>query len=99
MSRVQLGRGDLRKPKQTQFRRFQIAVEACFFWWKLRYTESNGMTIDERIEAVTMNLELAFRDIHELKELANKDGENIRALARIAEAHPQRIEHLEGGRG
>ena len=56
------------------------------------------MTIDERIEALTMNLELAFRDIHELKELAHKDGENIRALARIAEAHQQRIEHLEDGR-
>jgi hypothetical protein len=55
------------------------------------------MTIYERIEALTMNLELAFRDIHELKEvtyqlkeLAHKDGENIRALARIAEAHEKR---------
>ena len=63
------------------------------------------MTIDERIEALTTNLELAFRDIHELKELAyelkelaHKDGENIRALARIAEAHQQRSEHLEDGR-
>jgi len=53
------------------------------------------MTIDERIEALTMNLELSFRDIHELKELAQKDGDNIRAL----EAHQQRSEHLEGGRG
>jgi hypothetical protein len=55
------------------------------------------MTIDERIEALTVNLELAFRDIRELKELAHKDGENIRALARIAEAHQRRIEHLEEG--
>lgn len=60
------------------------------------------MTIDERIEALTMNLELAFRDIHELKEvtyqlkeLAHKDGENIRALARVAEAHERPIENLE----
>jgi hypothetical protein len=53
------------------------------------------MSIDERIEALTMNLELAFRDIHELKELAHKDGENIRALARIAGVHEKRIEHLE----
>jgi hypothetical protein len=52
------------------------------------------MTIDGRIEVLTMNLELAFRDIRELKELAHKDGENIRALARIAEAHEKRIEHL-----
>jgi len=63
------------------------------------------MTIDERIEALTMNLELAFRDIHELKEvtyqlkeLAHEDGENIRALARTAEAHEKRIEHLEEDR-
>ena len=56
------------------------------------------MTIDERIEALTMNLELAFRDIHELKELAHRDGENIRALARIAEAHEKRIDHLEENR-
>lgn len=60
------------------------------------------MTIDERLEALTMNLELAFRDIQglyqgvqELKELARKDGENISALARIAHAHQQRIEDLE----
>jgi hypothetical protein len=53
------------------------------------------MTIDERIEALTMNLELAFRDIHELRGLAHKDGENIRALARIAEAHEYRNGHLE----
>lgn len=41
------------------------------------------MTIDERLEALAMNLEVAFRDIQELKELARKDGENIRALARV----------------
>jgi hypothetical protein len=35
------------------------------------------MTIDERLEALTMNLEVGFRDIQELKELARKDGENI----------------------
>ena len=59
------------------------------------------MTIDERIEALTMNLELASRDIQDLKTstqhltasiqhlsaLAQQDGENIRALARIAEIH------------
>jgi hypothetical protein len=61
------------------------------------------MTIDERIEALTMNLELAHRDIQDLreltkdlKELARQDGENIRGLARIAEIHERRISHLEG---
>jgi hypothetical protein len=48
------------------------------------------MTIDERIEAITMNLELARREIQDLKELARQDGENIRALARIAEIHERR---------
>jgi hypothetical protein len=48
------------------------------------------MDIDQRIEALTMNLELASRDIqdlkivtHDLVEAAKQDGENIRALARI----------------
>jgi hypothetical protein len=62
------------------------------------------MTIDERIEALTMNLELASRDIQDLKtalrqleNLARQDGENIRALVRIAEIHERRLTDLEGG--
>ncbi|HUB78026.1 MAG TPA: hypothetical protein VMB03_04470 [Bryobacteraceae bacterium] len=62
------------------------------------------MTIDERIEALTMNLELASRDIQDLRSsiqqlsaLAQHDGENIRALARIAEIHQRRLTDLEGG--
>jgi len=61
------------------------------------------MTIDERLEALTMNLELAFRDIEAMRAnvqglaaAAKSDGENIRALARIAEIHERRT-HLEGG--
>ena len=61
------------------------------------------MTIDERIEALTMNLELLThdvqdlsRDIRELKTIAQQDGENIRALARIAEIHERRLTSLEG---
>jgi hypothetical protein len=67
------------------------------------------MTLDERIEALTMNLELAARDIEHLKTLAARDGEHIRALAQnsqvlhgsiqslenIARAHEHRIGHLE----
>jgi hypothetical protein len=73
------------------------------------------MTIDERLEALTMNLELAFRDIEAMRATAREyaretsqrldtllatatvDGENIRALARIAEIHERRLTHLEGG--
>ncbi len=57
-----------------------------------RYTEA--MSIDERLEALTMNLELLWRETRELKPVVDKrvaaaqqDGENIRALARIAEIH------------
>ena len=53
------------------------------------------MNIDERIEALTMNLQLVTRDIETLREPARQDGENIRALARIAEIHERRLTGLE----
>ena len=60
------------------------------------------MNIDERLEALTMNLELSMRDnetqrrkTEVLLELAKQDGENIRALARIAEIHERRLTDLE----
>jgi hypothetical protein len=34
-----------------------------------------------------MNLDLARRDIHELRKRLEMDAENIRGLARIAEMH------------
>lgn len=59
------------------------------------------MTIDERIEALTMNLELLYRDseaqnaaqnkkIEALLAAVQQDAENIRSLARIAEVHERR---------
>lgn len=54
------------------------------------------MTIDERLEAPTMNLEMASRDIKNLRDLARQDADNIRALARIAEIHERRLTELEG---
>lgn len=61
------------------------------------------MTIDERIEALTMNLELLSHQqethgkrIEMLITAAEKDGENIRSLARIAESHERRLTELEG---
>jgi hypothetical protein len=54
------------------------------------------MDIDQRIEALTMNLELAMKEIEALQVLARQDGENIRALARIAEIHERRLTTLEG---
>jgi hypothetical protein len=69
------------------------------------------MTIDERLAALTMNLELTARDLESLREAtvrnteniaklignSEKDAENIRALARVAEIHHERITRLEGG--
>jgi hypothetical protein len=45
--------------------------------------------LQERHEAMTMNLELMSRQ-------QEQDSENIRALARIAEIHERRLTHLEG---
>jgi hypothetical protein len=53
------------------------------------------MTIDERIEALTMNLELMSHQIEEHSKQLSADGEHIRALARIAEIRERRLTHLE----
>ncbi len=67
-------------------------------------------SLKQRHDALTMNMELAWREIESSREkgletdrrlealskLVEQDSANIRALARIAEAHQQRIEHLEG---
>lgn len=55
------------------------------------------MTIDERIEALTMSVELLTRDVGAMRGYIEKDSENIRALARIAEIHERRLTSLEGG--
>jgi hypothetical protein len=74
--------------------------------------EETTMTIDERIErlterheALTQSVELllvATREntdhIRKLVEVTNRDAEDIRALARIAEIHDRRITGIEGGR-
>ncbi len=60
------------------------------------------MTIDERLEVLTLALELEADEgeaqrlrISELMKVAEEDGRNIRALARIAESHEKRISDLE----
>ncbi len=62
------------------------------------------MNIDERLQAITINLELLSRDhedtnrrVRALLTAVEKDSENIRALARIAELHDRRLTDLEGG--
>lgn len=65
----------------------------------------------DRHEALAQSIELLTHDIHELQATtreqqvtaklllatAQQDGENIRALARIADIHERRITSLEGG--
>ena len=60
------------------------------------------MTIDERTEALTMNLELAHRDLQDQREnirqlatVVHADGENIRELAVIARSTLDSIRSLE----
>jgi hypothetical protein len=63
------------------------------------------VTIDERLdrlterhEALTQGAELLLVETRELRALADRDGENIRALARIGEMHERRLTGLEGGK-
>lgn len=67
------------------------------------------MNIDERLEAIAQSVELLAEDMHEMQAVVakqsetidkiliaiDKDAENIRGLARIAEAHERRLSDLE----
>ena len=62
------------------------------------------MTFEEKLDALAARheglattVELNGHQITDLIIAITKDAENIRALARIAEAHERRIEHIEGG--
>ena len=54
------------------------------------------MTIDERIQALAMTLELIGHEVQTVLATAKQDGENIRALAEIAEVHERRLTDPEG---
>jgi hypothetical protein len=55
------------------------------------------MTTDERIEKLGGQIYALTTDAQTLLKTAQQDGENIRALARIAEIHERRITALEDG--
>ena len=69
--------------------------------------------LTERHEALTQSVELMHvesvehtkqidkqtKEIELLLSKAERDGEHIRALVRIAEIHERRLTHLEGGEG
>ena len=54
-------------------------------------------TTDERIDAITMNLELLSHTVEAMTANSVRDAESIRTLARIAEIHERRLTALEGG--
>ena len=49
------------------------------------------MNIDERLQNLTVRLELLGREIQELRQASQRDGVKIRALLRVAESHDQHI--------
>jgi hypothetical protein len=60
-------------------------------------------TIDERPEALTQTVEILVeiqlaseKRIDKILDAVQQNGENIRSLARIAEAHEHRLDGLEG---
>ena len=61
------------------------------------------MNIDERIEALHVNIESLhssvselYASVSQLRLTSERDGENIRALARVAEMHERRLTEIEG---
>jgi hypothetical protein len=52
-----------------------------------------AFTIDERLERLTERHEALAQSVEILLKNSEQDGENIRALARIAEIHERRVTH------
>lgn len=62
------------------------------------------MNIDERLEFLVKSTESLHDSVNQLhavvrlqSEQLKTDGDNIRALARVAEIHERRLTDLEGG--
>ncbi len=62
------------------------------------------MTVDQRLEFLLQSTESLHTVVQEQLAIVSQhtvqltlDAENIRALARIAEAHESRLDDLEGG--
>jgi methyl-accepting chemotaxis protein len=51
----------------------------------------------ERQQALAETVELLGHDVQEVARNGQRDSENIRALARIAEIHERRLTQIEGG--
>jgi hypothetical protein len=55
------------------------------------------MTIDERLEKLTERHEALTQMAELMSRMRQQDGENIRALLRIAEIREKRFPGIEGG--
>ena len=63
---------------------------------RMQHVEELLDKMAQRHEALTMNMELAWKEIEAGRAERNQDAENIRALARIAEIHERRLTAIEG---
>ena len=54
------------------------------------------MTIDERIEALTMNLQLLTRDVHDTQRYIRELTDISLRTLEIVQSHEHRITRLEG---
>ena len=84
------------QPDESRMDRIERALEAL-----AASNEVQRVNIESLHSSVSELHQSAQRhdaQIAALIEASRQDGENIRALARIAEMHQRRIEDLEGGR-
>jgi archaellum component FlaC len=65
----------------------------------VEHLASQGEEQNKRIRLQGENIDKILENIGKILTAFEKDGENIRALARIAEIHEHRISDLEDDRG
>jgi len=84
---------------EERFERLDRRIEAIAM--NLELTVSMAQASEARmykmIEKVGQSVEKVGQSVDKLLAIVEKDGENIRALARIAEIHEHRLSDLEGG--
>lgn len=77
-----------------------VSMDQNFMDFIRHSIESHDRQIGEltdRLAALALTVRQQSESIAKLAEVSNRDGVDIAALARIAEAHERRLGHLEGG--
>jgi len=65
------------------------------FMARMESLKASIESLEERHDAMSLNLKLLQHDMQEIKTNSERNGENIRAGARIAKMHLRRISALE----